>query len=125
MDGTVETVKTGPHRTVYLAVHCQPKNSTIKHFRNDHWKGPAAQSGAADKQAKSEWQAAQRIAQLAVPTFDPVALGIVRRDGLVADSFLVSRGIPNAIPLDEFVAVTLLPVLESPATGHDLRGPAM
>ena len=117
LDGTVETVKTGPHRTVYRL--CLPAEEFyVKHFRNDHWKGLLLNLVRPTK-AKSEWQAAQRIAQLAVPTFDPVALGIVRRDGLVADSFLVSRGIPNAIPLDEFVAVTLLPVLESPATGHD------
>ncbi|HEY3965604.1 MAG TPA: lipopolysaccharide kinase InaA family protein [Planctomycetaceae bacterium] len=117
LEGTVETVKTGPHRTVYRL--CLPSDEFyVKHFRNDHWKGLLLNLVRPTK-AKAEWQAAQRIAQLAVPTFEPVALGIVRRDGLVADSFLVSRGIPNAIPLDEFVAVTLLPAPEIPIEGRD------
>jgi tRNA A-37 threonylcarbamoyl transferase component Bud32 len=59
---------------------------------------------------------------MGLPTFEPVALGRLVRSGVVRDSFLVSRGIPEAVPLDEFVtAVVLAP--ETTATRHDEAGP--
>ncbi|MBI3866883.1 MAG: hypothetical protein HY290_33805 [Planctomycetia bacterium] len=112
-DGSAETVKTGPHRTVYR-LSLPSGEFYLKHFRNYHWKERLLNLVRPTK-AEIEWRAAVRIAGLGLPTFEPVALGYARRDGLVADSFLVSRGIPTAIPLDEFTAVTLLPAAERPA----------
>lgn len=106
-DRSVETVKTGPHRTVYR-LSLASGEFYLKHFRINNWKTLLLNALRPTK-ADLEWHAALRIARLGLPTFEPVALGQIRRGGLVADSFLVSRGIPQAIPLDEFAALTLLP----------------
>jgi len=107
---TVETVKTGPHRTVYR-LSLAAGEFYLKHFRANNWKTLLLNALRPTK-ADLEWNAALRIAQLGLPTFESVALGRIRRNGLVADSFLVSRGITQAIPLDEFASLTLQPVIE-------------
>ncbi len=106
-DRAIETVKTGPHRTVYR-LSLAAAEYYLKHFRINDWKSLLVNAVRPAK-AVLEWRAARRIAQLGLPTFEAVALGQIRRNGLVADSFLVSLGIPQAIPLDEFTALTLLP----------------
>ena len=106
-DRSVETVKTGPHRTVYR-LSLAAGEFYLKHFRINNWKTLLLNVLRPTK-ADLEWHAALRIARLGLPTFEPVALGQIRRAGLVADSFLVSRGIPQAIPLDEFASVTFQP----------------
>ncbi|MBS0263169.1 MAG: hypothetical protein JSS02_14590 [Planctomycetes bacterium] len=109
-EGKGEIVKTGPHRTVYR-LQLPSDEFYLKHFRTYHWKGLLLNLVRPTK-AESEWHAALRIAALGLPTFEPVALGSVRRRGLVADSFLVSRGIPDAIPVDEFADQHLRPVID-------------
>jgi tRNA A-37 threonylcarbamoyl transferase component Bud32 len=103
-DRSVETVKTGPHRTVYR-LSLAAGEFYLKHFRINNWK-TLLLNALRPAKADLEWHAALRIARLGLPTFEPVALGQIRRGGLIADSFLVSRGIPQAIPLDEFASVT-------------------
>jgi len=122
-DRSVETVKTGPHRTVYR-LSLAAGEFYLKHFRVNDWKTLLLNALRPTK-ADLEWHAALRIARLAMPTFEPVALGQARRLGVVADSFLVSRGIPQAIPLDEFASLTFQPAgTWSDPCGHrqsDLR----
>ena len=101
-DGAVETVKTGPHRTVYR-LHTPAGEFYLKHFRTNAWKA-LLQTVSRQTKAEREASVARRIAALGLPTFEPVALGVIRRHGLLADSFLASRGIPDSLPLDEFVA---------------------
>src|SRR5262245_9520446 len=101
-----ETVKTGPHRTVYrLAL--DSGDFYLKHFRIANWRA-LLQNLVRPSKAELEWRAAQRIAHLGLPTFEPVALGRLVRSGVVRDSFLVSRGIPEAVPLDQFVTAAVL-----------------
>lgn len=116
-DGEIETVKTGPHRTVYR-LRASADEYYLKHFRTYHWKGLLVNLVRPTK-AESEWRAALRIAELGLPTFEPVALGIARRGGLVADSYLVSRGIHDAVPLDEFATQELRPAVASASVGEE------
>ncbi len=118
VDRSVETVKTGPHRTVYR-LSLALGEFYLKHFRINNWRTLLLNAFRPTK-ADLEWHAALRIARLGLPTFEPVALGQIRRGGLVADSFLVSRGIPQAIPLDEFAALTLQPTQAQTAAGSAL-----
>jgi tRNA A-37 threonylcarbamoyl transferase component Bud32 len=106
LDGAVETVKSGPHRTVYR-LHTPAGEFYLKHFRTNAWKG-LVQTLVRQSKAEREASVARRIAALGLPTFEPIALGSIRRHGLLADSFLASRGIPNSLPLDEFVATHFL-----------------
>src|SRR5262245_23979540 len=118
--GGAATVKTGPHRTVYrLAL--ESGDFYLKHFRIADWKA-LLQNFVRPSKAEMEWQAAQNIAHLGLPTFEPVALGRRVHSGVVRDSFLVSRGIPEAVPLDEFVTAA---VHAPDGTGaqHEAAGP--
>lgn len=99
--GALSVVKTGPHRTVYrLDLPCG--EFYIKHFRIADWKARLKNVFRAS-QAEREWNAAHRIAAARLPTFDAVALGKTIRGGTVGESFLITRAIPDAISLDEFV----------------------
>jgi tRNA A-37 threonylcarbamoyl transferase component Bud32 len=100
-DAVVETVKTGPHRTVYR-LGLEGGNFYLKHFRIADWKA-LLQNLVRPSKAELEWRAARNIGRLGLPTFEPVALGRLVRGSVVRDSFLVSRGIPEAVPLDQFV----------------------
>lgn len=103
----VETVKTGPHRTVYRLSHAEGC-FYFKHFRIADGKA-LLQNLVRPSKAEIEWRAAQHIARLGLPTFEAVALGRLSRSGIVHDSFLVSREIPQAVPLDQLVAAELAP----------------
>ncbi len=116
--GVAETIKTGPHRTVYrLAL--PGGEFYFKHFRIAGRKA-LLQNLIRPSKAELEWRAARKIAELGLPTFEPVALGRVERGGVVRDSFLISRGIAQAIPLDQFTTAELetspgMPLLRSAA----------
>ncbi|HLJ12545.1 MAG TPA: lipopolysaccharide kinase InaA family protein [Planctomycetaceae bacterium] len=101
----VEVVKHGPHRTV-CRLSLPGGNFYIKHFRIA---GARAflQNLVRPSKAELEWRAARQIARLGLPTFDVAAVGMARRGGVVRDSFLISREIPGAVPLDQFVASEL------------------
>ena len=104
--GTAQTagctvVKTGPHRTVCrLEVPCGV--FYVKHFRAKGWKGKLLNLLRSPK-AEIESRAAAQISNLGLPTIETVALGVVRQANWTTDSFLVSREIPDALPLDAFV----------------------
>lgn len=103
--GWLETVKSGPHRTVYrvrLASGCY----YLKHYRCCDWKA-MLQNVVRPPKAVREWNAAREVAAAGVPTFDTVAVGRMVVSGLARDSFLASRAIPDAEPLDAFVSARL------------------
>ncbi len=97
----VETVKTGPHRTVYRLT-LAGGNFYFKHFRTADARA-LLQNVVRPSKAEREFEAAARIARQGLPTFEPVALGRLLRRGIVHDSFLISREIPNVRSLDRFV----------------------
>lgn len=107
----LEIVKTGPHRTVYR-LDLPGGTFYLKHFRIADWRA-ALRNLFRLSPAERELQAVQRIAALRLPTFDPVALGVRRLSGVTRDTWLVSRAIPGAVPLDHFLL-----------TEFGLRGPA-
>jgi tRNA A-37 threonylcarbamoyl transferase component Bud32 len=102
-----ETVKTGPHRTVYR-LPLAGGNFYFKHFRTSDARA-LLQNLVRPSKAEREFEAAGRIARLGLPTFEPVALGRLMRSGIVHDSFLISREIPEVRPLDRFVIDALAP----------------
>ncbi|MGE5190986.1 MAG: lipopolysaccharide kinase InaA family protein, partial [Deltaproteobacteria bacterium] len=107
-----QTVKTGPHRTVYR-LSLAGGEFYLKHFRVADRKA-LLQNLVRPSKAEREWRAAQTLARLGLPTFEPVALGRLRRGGLVYDSFLVSREIPETVPLDQLVTAELASGAGSP-----------
>ena len=101
----IETVKTGPHRTVYRLSLAEGR-FYLKHFRIADGKA-LLQNIVRPSKAEIEWRAAKNIARFGLPTFEGVALGQLSRRGIIHDSFLVSREIPQAVPLDQFVVVEI------------------
>lgn len=97
----LEIVKHGPHRTVYRA-SLPAGGFYFKHFRVPGIK-TLLLSPLRPSKAEREWSAAREIARLGLPTFEPVAWGRVSQGGIVRDSFLISREIADAIPLDELI----------------------
>jgi len=99
--GLLETVKTGPHRTVYrlnLATGC----FYLKHYRVGDWKA-VLQNVVRPPRALLEWRAAQWVADAGVSTIETVAVGRTIRRGLAFDSFLACRAIENTESLDVFI----------------------
>ncbi len=124
-EGRLSVVKHGPHRTVYrltsgrppLPVSVSPTGHDptatntwfIKRFRGGGWID-LLRDGLFGTRAEREFRAARGIASLGIPTIEPVLLGRVptglgtRGDRSTAgDSWLATRGIVDAQPLDEFV----------------------
>lgn len=52
--------------------------------------------------AEREWHTAQKITQKNVPTFTPLAVGKLRRFGLLKKNYLISKSIENAKSLKEY-----------------------
>jgi hypothetical protein len=124
-DGRLSVVKHGPHRTVYRLTSARPATAApasptsaappaidtwfIKRFRGGGWIG-LLRDRCFGTRAEREFRAARAIAELGIPTIEPVLLGRVpaglwtRGDqGTAGDSWLATRGIVDGQPLDEFV----------------------
>jgi hypothetical protein len=97
----LHSVKHGPHRSVYR-LSLAGGEFYLKHYRVPDWKA-LARNIFAGNPAVREWQAALRLAELGLSTFEPIALGLVHKGGIAWDGFLVSRAIPEALPLDHFL----------------------
>ena len=98
--GTV--IKTGPHRTV-VRLELASGDFYVKHFRITGWR-TFLQNLIRPCKAALEWQALCRVAELGLPTVQPVGLGREQRRGFVWDSYLVTQSIEGALALDEFLA---------------------
>lgn len=101
--GALEIVKHGPHRTVYR-LDLPAGGFYLKHFRVADWKA-RLRNLLVPCQAEREWFAAQQFTQLGLPTFEALGLGRTRQWGTTGESFLISRAIPDAVPLDQFLRV--------------------
>jgi tRNA A-37 threonylcarbamoyl transferase component Bud32 len=115
----LETIKSGPHRTVYRLT-VAGRRYYVKHFRIADTRA-LLQNLIRPSKAEIEWRAAQTIAQLGLPTFEGVALGRLYRGGIVRDSFLISREIPDTVPLDQLVAGELGPAYGANVTQEITR----
>ena len=100
-EGLLEVVKTGPHRTVYR-LNLPEGEYYVKRFRIADWKA-RLRNLFRKSPAQLEFHAALKIAELRLPTFDPVAVGRRTWMGLATDTYLVSEAVAEAIPLDGYI----------------------
>jgi tRNA A-37 threonylcarbamoyl transferase component Bud32 len=100
-EGRLHVVKSGPHRVVYR-VDLAGESLYIKHFLVPNWRSIFRQWVRRGK-GRNEAKRAAQLADLGVPTIAPVALGERRRRNFLLDNYLITRGIPDAVPLDRFV----------------------
>lgn len=100
-EGRLREVKRSPQRIVYRAD--LPKGTFyIKHFLVPGWRETLRQWLRRGK-GRNEGQRAAQLEAIGVPTIRPVALGEHRRSHFLFDNYLISREIPDALPLDHFV----------------------
>ncbi|WP_166823691.1 lipopolysaccharide kinase InaA family protein [Thalassoroseus pseudoceratinae] len=107
---TTEVVKSGEHRVVYR-LQLESGEYFLKHFRVPDLQ-TFGQNVIRPSRAKLEWRAAQRVKETGIPTIDCVAVGERRVGGFVLDNFLLSKAIPDVIPLDEVLS-DILPTYNS------------
>lgn len=100
-EGRVETIKSGPHRVVYR-VELPAGAIYIKHYLIPDRRAKYRQWFRRDK-GRNEGKRSQHLASIGVPTITPIALGERRCRGFLFDNFLITREIPETVPLDTFV----------------------
>jgi tRNA A-37 threonylcarbamoyl transferase component Bud32 len=100
-EGRLSTIKSGPHRIVYR-VELDAGPIYIKHFLVPDRRAMYRQWFRRGK-GRNEGKRTQHLASLGVPTITPVALGERRKRKFLFENFLVTLGISDATPLDEFV----------------------
>lgn len=110
-EGRVETIKSGPHRVVYR-VQLPSGAIYVKHFLIPNLRAKYRQWFRRGK-GRNEGKRSRSLASIGVPTITPIALGERRRRGFLYDNFLVTREIPDAVPLDAFIEEEL-PSLDGP-----------
>ncbi len=99
--GRLTTVKRGPHRVVYRADLAEG-SVYVKHFLVPNFRAKARQWFRSGK-GRNEGRRAAKLEAIGVPTITPVALGERRVNKLLLENFLVTKEIPDTLPLDEFV----------------------
>jgi len=110
-EGSLATVKAGPHRVVYRAD--LPEGTVfVKHFLVPDLRAIFRQWFRRGK-GRNEGKRAVRLAAIGVPTITPIALGEQRKRGFLFENYLITPAIPGAVPLDEFVQEHL-PALPEP-----------
>jgi tRNA A-37 threonylcarbamoyl transferase component Bud32 len=100
-DGAAEIVKSGPHRAVYrLALPAG--DFYLKHYRIP---GPRAalQNVIRPCKAMLEFRAAQRVAACGIPTAEAVAVGRTFSGWRVTDNYLITKAIPDVVPLHDYL----------------------
>ncbi len=99
--GRLTTVKRGPHRVVYRADLAEGP-VYVKHFLVPNFRAKARQWFRSGK-GRNEGRRAAKLEAIGVPTITPVALGERRVRNFLLENFLVTKEIPDTLPLDEFV----------------------
>jgi tRNA A-37 threonylcarbamoyl transferase component Bud32 len=99
--GAVETVKAAPHRTI-CRVALGAGSVYLKHYPLPDLRAVVRQMLRPAK-ARGEFDRALAVAARAVPTVEPLAVGETTR----GESFLVTRGLDDTQPLNEFLEQTL------------------
>ncbi len=92
-----------PSRTVALLNPESPEIPALylKQYRFPHFTGRLKHMFHSP--ADREWKTSLRIAARGIPTFEPLAVGTLRRFGLPAASYLISREIDNARSLKDYL----------------------
>ena len=107
--GRLTTVKRGPHRVVYRADLAEG-SVYVKHFLVPDFRAMARQWFRSGK-GRNEGRRAAKLEAIGVPTITPVALGERRVRKFLLENYLVTKEIPDTLPLDEFVEHRL-PLIE-------------
>ena len=100
-DDRLTIIKHGPHRTVYR-LDLPDGTFYLKHFRVADWKAWLRNAVRACP-AELERRAVDHVAAVGLATMEIVAIGKTLRGGVVTDSFLISREIPDAVQLDDYL----------------------
>ena len=102
VEGRVRTIKAGPHRVV-SRVEGPTGPFYVKHYLVPTWREVLRQWVRRGK-GRNEAHRARRLDALGIETIRPVALGERRVRGFLFENDLVSPEIPEATPLDAFIA---------------------
>jgi len=118
--GVLTTVKRGPHRVVYRADLAEGP-VYVKHFLVPNFRAKARQWFRSGK-GRNEGRRAAKLEAIGVPTITPVALGERRVRNFLLENFLVTKEIPDTLPLDEFVErrLPLMPAARQGRLRRDL-----
>jgi tRNA A-37 threonylcarbamoyl transferase component Bud32 len=109
--GLAHVVKNGPHRTVYR-VALPGLSIYLKHHRLPDVRAWLRQLVRPAK-ARMEFERAQAVAALSVPTVVPIAIGERCNGSGPSESFLITQGLEDAESLSDFIEKTL-PRFERP-----------
>jgi len=100
-------VKQGPHRVVYRIDLPQPAGTLfMKHYRSPGLLRAAIHL-LRHPAARREWSKALQLRDRHITTIEPVAVGQQKRGLLTHDSYFLSEGIPDSLPLDVFASEVL------------------
>ncbi len=105
-----EVVKSGQHRVVYR-LQLETGEYFLKHFRVPDLR-TFGQNVIRPSRADLEWESARRVREAGIPTIDCVAMGERSVAGFILDNYLLTKAIPDVIPLDE-VLRDVLPSMDS------------
>ncbi len=104
-EGRLTTIKSGRQRVVYR-VDLPEGPLYIKHFLVPDRARKYRQWVRRGK-GRNEGRRSQFLASIGVPTITPVALGEQRKRKFLFENYLVTLGIRDATPLDDFVEIRL------------------
>lgn len=104
--GWAQIVKHGAQRVVYRVEH--PAGAFyLKHYRSVS-ASDVVRNLVRPPASQREFTKAQELARRDVPTFTPLALGELRRWGVIAETFLITAAIPDTVTLLDYVAQELV-----------------
>jgi serine/threonine protein kinase len=108
--GQARIIKHAPHRTVYR-VTLPGQDFHVKHYRGDgrEW----LRSLVRKSKARAEYEITRETARRGVPTLEALAFGETSGLFAPADSFLITRTLPDAVPLVDYFEEGL-PALPEP-----------
>jgi tRNA A-37 threonylcarbamoyl transferase component Bud32 len=109
--GSLTTIKRGPYRVVYR-VDLPEATVYVKHFLVPDLRTKLRQWVRRGK-GRNEGKRAIVLARAGIPTITPIALGEQRKRAFLLENYLVTAGISQTQPLDEFVE-RQLPQMEEP-----------
>lgn len=107
-----EIIRSGYFKKVLKYTHNQAsfyiKQYTTRHYRD------AIKSVFSQSKARKEWNKGHEVLNHHMLTAEPVAVGEKRNFGILKDCYIISKAIPNAVPVRE-----LLFAAQQPSSGYD------
>jgi tRNA A-37 threonylcarbamoyl transferase component Bud32 len=108
--GAARVVKHAPHRTVYRVV-LPGHDFHVKHYRGDRREWLRSLFRAS--KARAEYAITRETARRGVPTLQALAFGETISWRVLPESYLITRTLPDAIPLVDYLE-EVLPALPEP-----------